>query len=582
MFPSQTSLIPISVAVARFIEAGNSLFTGWYPYWYLGTPAKYLLGPAIPYLLVGLHRILPFFSLFDLALILIFLSYLIAAFGWGSLAYKISGSRKSGFLVGFILLLLPWRLFGALAFSETTFTIARHLLPWLILAFYRYFSHKSLKRGAIATLATAFILLINPGIIAIVLVGLLSLILTFSFKEGKIRFRFKLLKRTLVILAAGFLVASLWYSPGYWLTVLANPSIGGASAAKVIVRIIDLAKAGIPLFMAVLAVFFAGKIKTKLGVFTLTWLLTFLFLSLFRFLGNPAFWMDWTSWLYEVEIGVGFLLGGWLIDVMAANGVGKGNLRKGAIYLLVIGFAFYLVWRIHLEVKGPSLISGKPPEGIAGLSTLAQMAKDKRVFLSGSTVFWADALYNLNQVRGGTDGAAINLWWDHAAYQLREGEDGELAEAWLRALGVSYVLVHTDTSGEYFKDFRNLAKWRDVGKEVYGKNGDIILEMEGTSLVWEVDVAKMESLKPLSGPIDLAGLNGYISTRKRDLNMEADGNKITIQSVTPISGISLLVSYSPGWRAFGTGGQRLKVSKDILGNLLINAGGQKEIVLLYK
>ena len=582
MFPSETSLIPISVAVARFIEAGNSLYSSWYSYWYLGTPARYLLGPVIPYLMVVLGRILPFFSFFDLALILILLSYLAASLGWGSLAYKISGSGKTGLLVGLFLLILPWRLFGALAFSETTFTIARNMLPWLLLVFYQYFSHKNLKRGVGALMAVVLMLLINPGIIATALVGLLSLILAFSFKEGKIRFRFKLLKRTLIILAGGFVVATLWYSPAYWLTILANPSIGGASAAKVILRIIDLAKAGIPLLLAVLTVFFAGKIKTKLAVFTLTWLLTFLFLSAFRFLGNPAFWMDWTSWLYEVEIGAGLLLGSWVYGLKGDSGVGKGNLRQGLVFIFVVLFAFYLVWRIHLEVKKPSLISFKPPEAIAGLTKLAEIAKNKRVFLSGSTVFWAEALYNLNQVRGGTDNAAINPWWDHAAYQLREGEESGLTEAWLRALGVTYVLVHTDTSSEYFKDFRNLTKWESVGKEVFRQNGDVIIELNNSSLVWEVDLAKMERLKPLSGPKDIKGLEEYLANRKRALKMETNGNKIKISSTTPISGLSILVSYSPGWRAFGADGRELVVSKDILGNLLVNSGSQKEIVLIYK
>ena len=80
MFPSQTSLIPITVALAKFTAANG--FGGLYPYWYLGsTPVKYLTGPVVPGVLVGLHQLLPNFSLFDLSYFVILTSYFISAIG---------------------------------------------------------------------------------------------------------------------------------------------------------------------------------------------------------------------------------------------------------------------------------------------------------------------------------------------------------------------------------------------------------------------------------------------------------------------------------------------------------------------
>ena len=76
IFPAQTSLIPATVALVRWIETNG--FSGLYPYWYLGTtPVKYLIGPVVPGVLVGLHKFLPGSSLFDLSYLILTTLYLI-------------------------------------------------------------------------------------------------------------------------------------------------------------------------------------------------------------------------------------------------------------------------------------------------------------------------------------------------------------------------------------------------------------------------------------------------------------------------------------------------------------------------
>src|SRR3989344_4478698 len=95
IFPAQTSLIPATVAIARWIAANG--FGGLYPYWYLGTtPVKYLIGPVAPGVLVGFHKVLPGASLFDLSLWFLVSSFLLQALGWGLLVWKLSGKRGVG------------------------------------------------------------------------------------------------------------------------------------------------------------------------------------------------------------------------------------------------------------------------------------------------------------------------------------------------------------------------------------------------------------------------------------------------------------------------------------------------------
>src|SRR3989304_649157 len=152
MYPSQTSLIPVAVAVVRFIESGHSLWNSWYPYWYLGLPAKFILGPAVPALLVLVHRILPNWSLFDLSLALIALSFVFGAGGWGVLVRRISGKRLVGILACIITVILPWRYLSSLAIEETTFLVARNLLPWGLVSLDIYLKLSRKRQLVITTL----------------------------------------------------------------------------------------------------------------------------------------------------------------------------------------------------------------------------------------------------------------------------------------------------------------------------------------------------------------------------------------------------------------------------------------------
>lgn len=503
MFPSETSLIPVTVALARFIEGeGITSALGIYPYWYLGTPYRYLTGPIFPLLAVGFHKLISTVTLFDITIYIIVFSFLASALGWILLVKKLSGNRIRDtvyFLLFAFLLIFPWRYFYSLALGEASLTLARNLLPWALLTFWNsILSPKpsdSTKAYLLPVLSLTLLLLINTSILPIFLVGLASLLLAKSFKGEKFKGIISNLKKALLLSLYSLLLATLWYMPGYWWTVLTNPSIGGASGFRVIIRIFDLLRGSVPLILAVGAVYFSRRIKTRLSVFTLIWILTFGFLTLFRFIGDPDFWMDWTTWLSELEIGLALLVSLKVVNLLKARKSQILNLKSqtntklqipkskqfsiGHLALVIFLFIipFYLTWRFHLALGKPSLINPKPPEVVQSLQKLQEIAGDKRVFLSGSTVFWANALYDIRQVRGGNDKAAVHPTWHHGAYQLREGKDSALALKWLEGLDTSYVLVHTSNSKEYYHDFRNISKWNKVGRIVWEEQGDFIVEV---------------------------------------------------------------------------------------------------------
>ena len=303
-WPTQTSLIPATVALARYIESHG--FLGEYPYWYLGsTPIKYLIGPVVPSLLVFSHKIFPNLSFFDLSFLTLIFPFLFSALGWGILARYLSQNKFIGLIAGLITIILPWHWISSLGLSELSSVAASSLTPWVLLLFARY------QKGPVSLLkanskyqiflpAASFALLLLTNTVSSIpsIVGMIILAIIFNKKweEG--------LKRVGLVVFSGWLLTLWWYTPGYWLTILGAPSIGGKSAMSAFVTLLNLLRGFVPVILAVVLVWWKVKPKTMLAKFTLLWLVFFGSLTLFRFISDPDFWMDWTSWVGEVEVGV--------------------------------------------------------------------------------------------------------------------------------------------------------------------------------------------------------------------------------------------------------------------------------------
>lgn len=466
-YPAQTSLIPVSVALARFVE-GHGLTTATYPYWYLGAPLHFLTGPVTPGLLVLLHKAIPSLSYFDWSYWLLFVSFVGGAVGWGMLVFRLSGSRIKGWLSAGLFFFLPWKWLFALTMAETSYVIGLNLTPWVLLAMWIYLVQKQVRWLIVSIFMNWLFLLVNTSVLPSLLVGVSGLVLTAALGMGKGKTRWLVRARKIGFRLAGIILAALcltvfWYPVSYWKTVILNPSIGGASIPVIVWRLFDQSRIIIPAILAVAVVNFFPKRLTRGDVFAWTWGLTFAFLAVFRFLANPYFWQDYSSWFFEFEVGGALLIAsvGW----RWGSGIAVLSLAATLFFYNILG--------------RPALISTRPPQTIESLGVLERMAGKKRVFLSGSGVFWANAFFDLNQVRGGRDEAATNPIWREGSYEIREGSSPESTKKWLDDLGVAYVLVHTEGSAEYYHDFKNLDKWPKVGEKVYAKNGDVIYRISG-------------------------------------------------------------------------------------------------------
>ncbi len=465
MFPTATSFIPVTVALARFIYEGGNVF-GHYPYWYLGsTPFRYLTGPVAPFVLVLLKSVTGL-GFFELSFFLIGFSIFFSSLGWGVFAKTLSGSRRIGVLVFVLSLVLPWQTVSALGLGEVSAVLAQAFCPWLLFVFTKYHVSR-IKYQAFMAALFALLLLTNvvasiPTIIGLIL---LAFILNKHWEQG--------LKKLAVMLVFGWFLASIWYGLGFWLKVFLAPSFAGKSAASVVFWLLDLFKGLVPFGLALGVVFLGFGRRSKYTKFTLLWFLGFFLLTLFRFSADMDFWMDWTSWFWQLEIGA-VLLGAKLVQSEKSIQISKYSL------VLVVFFVYLVVgWTYAFSKKGfwfPRTDIGNTVEFKTANQLKNTVGKNETVFLSGSTAFWLNSIVDVQQVRGGADQASVDTAWRKVAWEVREGASAKEAYLGLRQLGVGYLVVHGAGSKEYYHDFSNTEKFeeKNLFEKVYDAEGDVI------------------------------------------------------------------------------------------------------------
>ncbi len=462
IYPAQTSLIPIQIALTRFLEEGGNI-SGNYPYWYLGTtPYRYLTGPILPPLLAALDKLIPNLSLFELSFIIIAIFFLIGGLGLFLLVEELGGERRAAVLATVFYLFGPFIPFF-FPFTDGLFLISFSLLPFILLLYSRFL--KKNDRGVTVPLAglIVFLLLLNTSIIPTLLIGMAVVFLALTgWEEAEEK-----LKRSAFLLIGCLLVVTLWYTPSFWLTRLGIPSLAGRDLVQVI---FDLGKL-LPTALAITAAFVSVKFfkeRHLLRDFVFYWLFIFGFLTLMRFISDPDFWLDWSRYNLELQFGLAAGLGLWLTRIKAKN---VAAFIGSALIILIWGFLFnhYTIGTLQSDIHQTVEYQ---------ISQKLNEATDpgERVLLSGTTAFWLNAFFDVPQVRGGVDQASVEQRWREAIWEIREGEEIEKSLTWLRDLGISYLVVHTQDSREYYHDFTHPEKFEDVVglEKIYEERGDRI------------------------------------------------------------------------------------------------------------
>lgn len=474
MFPAQTSFIPIQVALAKFLEnqGWQAIFTN-YPYWYLGTtPFRYLSGPILPLVLTFLHRCLPRFSFFELFFLLIGLGWIIGALGVYWLVRELKGNKINASLSAIFYLLIPIVLF-LFRFSDGLYLITFSVLPFILILYSRFLRKRERKNDILLCLLIPFIILIDSAIVPTMVLGMAAIFLAqIGWKKTEEK-----LRSSLILLFLGILITTLWYTPGYWLVSLTGSSLAGKGRLEVIFQLSKLLPTALALTLAIFSVRFFKK-RHLLRDFFFYWLFIFGFLTLMRFISDPDFWLDWMAYGTELQFGLA-ILGGWLLGKWVKQARGSTGVKTGIILVTTI---LFMVWFSIFN----QFVLGTLQKDITQAveyrigSRLNEIAKPgERVFLSGTTAFWLNAFFDIPQVRGGVDQTSVDSNWRKAAWEIRGGTEPEKSIKWLKELNITYLIVHTQESEEFYHDFAYPEKFEEVEelKKIYDEKGDRIYQL---------------------------------------------------------------------------------------------------------
>lgn len=481
MFPAQTSLIPVQVALARFWEEGGNVF-GDYPYWYLGTtPYRHLTGPVLPLVLTVLHKFLPRLSLFEIIFGLVGIGWLFGGLGVYFLVkeWKGKGIKRIALLAAF------FYLFGPLApflfrFSDGLSLLAFSFLPWVLVFYLRMVRSFNFKTGLAFGAAAGFLFLLNMAVVPSLFLGLAVVFLAqVGWKKTEEK-----LKQTLLVLGLVFLGSTLWYTPGFWRVSLFGPSLAGKPRLEVLFQLSKLLPIAFGLVAAAVSVKFFKK-KNLLRDFCFYWLFVFGFLTLMRLIADPDFYLDWLSYSWELQLGLA-VLGGLVVNrlVSPVTGLESGTksislsrLKGLAFCFLFFGSWVWLTKNYVFRTFRPEI--RKTVEYQIGEELSELVDPEETVFLSGSTVFWLNAFFDVSQVRGGVDQVSVHSRWREAAWEIREGKKLEKSIRWLKDLQVSWLVIHAPDSEEFYHDLVYPEKFEAAKslEKVYDQGGDRIYRL---------------------------------------------------------------------------------------------------------
>ena len=568
-----TSLVPTVVALSSFFSQ-NFPNISWYPYWYLGNPYQFLIGPVVPVALAILNIKNQIANIY---LGLIGVSFLIGSFGLYLFLREWGVRGRQSIISAILYLVLPAGFF-LLNFQNGLNHIAFAALPFTYILYKKLLQKDNTAHALILSITISFVLLINISILLPALIGFIALFFSIDSKNhpkggfiaAPLGWEEKLFK-TLVILLLGIAFATFWYTPGFWWVLLRNPSFGGMPLIKLVQFLFQLLLQILPIILAVSFVRWRHLKPSKPLLFGILFFASFFFLTVVRFISDPDFVMDWIGFALELQFGGAIILGSIMqkFKVQSAKFLILGIIT---VFLIAIG------WLLVIRDWNATLNKSDYQERIVEL--LKDVPKDERVFLSGSQVFWINSILPIQQVRGGRDETSIHPFWADAAYQIREGESPDLTQNWLTTMGTSYILVHGPDSEEPFHDFKHPEKFSKF--ELISENEDDFLYKVPKAYLARIadkDILKVRA--PKNG-VDQVALSAYTKTIKHPISFLFEKpNKIVINgNIHEEEIISLAVSYDPGWKIQEGQGTILK---DSLGNIIIEPKkqGDQRFVLVF-
>jgi hypothetical protein len=587
-FPAPTSWLPADVGITKFIDHWG-WWQQWYPHWYLGLPFRWATGPLVPGLLLlfywsGNHfpGLSVSFSWFNSGLILQVFLVCFGTLGSFFLGQKLFRHPLAGlttslvytFFPGFVWIfpqlwhlpwgiLFPWRILGSLVTGSLSSALPIALFPWALFITFIILPSKQRHPPFNPPLTIAIIALINCLLIfadPAIIISYLLFVGLYFFTISAPSNRWQTLIWGLFL---GWITSLIWYPPDFWLQLILSPSLGGQPLWRVSIFLLRylgtmfIVGWGITRWQPLASL--SRQIKWALGL-----LVIFAALTLARFLKDPDFWLDYTTWNSELLLVIAFLISGLILR--AGN-----RLRRFSLIILIVAASFQC-WRIYHTSDKWLNSSPDPVYQHLLIWISAYSPSSGRLFVSGTPVPWVSGLEDVSQLRGGRDQIAPHPYWAMVAYQVRTGDSTTLSAYWLRALGITDLVVHSPDSSEFWHDFLypdKFAGYKDF-QLLESTGGDYWYHLSDSSLARVTD-PQILTLPPPESATDAANLESYLHHLGHGLPASwITPYQISVNSASNASSVSLAVTSDGGWQAQSSTGVNLLTQTDSLGNLLIS------------
>ena len=209
---------------------------------------------------------------------------------------------------------------------------------------------------------------------------------------------------------------------------------------------------------------------------------------------------------------------------------------------------------------------------------LKQRNPEGRIFATGGLRFRLNAWFDLPQVGGGFESGLRNRMPIDLMYRIRTAATLQRDRRehdtvlMLKTLGVQYVVVHGSNSKEYYRDFVDPERLRDL-QLVYHANDDYIYEMAAPPLAHLVSREEM----PLGdAPNRPWVLEPYVRamedpSRPAVRTRWLDPRSLTLEGAVPEGRMmALKVNWEEGWRA-AQNGRPVEIERDNLGFMVVHA-----------
>ncbi len=580
------------ISAAKFIVEHFSNL-GWNPLWYMGYPFHIFYTPLLPYLMAAISSSIPTIStpaayrlitsfLYALGPVTLYIfvkeltkrdnTALISALFYSllpSASYFLGGIRDVASGFGYA----PWRLLILVLYGEGPHISGLAFTPLAVLFFL-----KTWKRPAFGSylLTAGFISLV--ALIDLAALYGLALILTVTlFTEmmaGDPR-------RKMMTAFKGALLTyglcAFWYNLSFIRVPFAY------KAGEIDIPLSALLPSLIILLPLMVAVFslLAGKEKLQPILLPLTWFLLILVITVAHYRFGLDLSPEPNRYIPEMDMAFAILLG--IVVTVGIDHVAKAS-KRGALLqplgtvitpALVLLLAIPLIGRTWELTQSRRDMENTSEYRIAQF--LAAQEERGRAYATGTNAFWLNIFSQVPQVRGGLDQSNINPWMAHAAHQINTGQDGSLAELWLKALNARYVVVNYPDSSVAYKDYRYPDKFEGLLREIHRHNGDVIFSvpLRHPELVQAIDSRKLEALNPIQNAIDVQNLSTYVALIEEespqaivDYSVE-DNDHLTIDATLGENAALLVkMTYHAGWKAYSNG-NRLPIEPDPLGFMVI-------------